>query len=95
MPRDARPRVEGRMHAVERALQEAEEAEWLGRTRKARARAVGLTGQLQAAVDRLEAEIEQARAQGNTAKAEKLERELQGRQALLDQALKGLQEFGG
>jgi hypothetical protein len=46
-------------------------------------------------VDKLTAQIEQARAQGNTAKAEKLEQELQGRQALLDQALKGLQELGG
>jgi multidrug resistance efflux pump len=59
------------------------------------ARAAGLTGQLQAAVDKLKGQIEQARAQGNNAKADKLERELEGRQALLDQALKGLHEFGG
>ncbi|MFC8745692.1 DUF349 domain-containing protein, partial [Streptomyces olivaceus] len=45
--------------------------------------------------DKLRAQIEQARAQGNTAKADKLERELEGRQALLDQAVKGLHEFGG
>lgn len=83
------------MHAVERAIQEAEEAEWRRTNPEARARAAGLTGQLQAAVDKLKGQIEQARAQGNTAKAEKLERELEGRQALLDQALKGLQEFGG
>ncbi|GHH92446.1 DUF349 domain-containing protein [Streptomyces capillispiralis] len=95
VPRDARPKVEGRMHAVERALQEAEETEWRRTNPEARARAAGLTGQLQAAVDKLKGQIEQARAQGNTAKAEKLERELEGRQALLDQALKGLQEFGG
>ncbi|MGW3727547.1 DUF349 domain-containing protein, partial [Streptomyces sp. NPDC000851] len=61
----------------------------------ARARAEGLTGQLQAAVDKLKTQIEQARAQGNNARADTLERELEGRQALLDQALKGLQEFGG
>ncbi|MFB8777910.1 DUF349 domain-containing protein [Streptomyces broussonetiae] len=95
VPRDARPKVEGRMHAVERAIQEAEEAEWRRTNPEARARAAGLTGQLQAAVDKLTAQIEQARAQGNNAKADKLERELEGRQALLDQALKGLQEFGG
>ncbi|MEZ3178845.1 DUF349 domain-containing protein [Streptomyces pimonensis] len=95
VPRDARPKVEGRMHTVERALQEAEEAEWRRTNPEARARAAGLTGQLQAAVDKLKGQIEQARAQGNTARAEKLERELAGRQALLDQALKGLQEFGG
>ncbi|WP_369221755.1 DUF349 domain-containing protein [Streptomyces sp. R39] len=95
VPRDARPKVEGRMSTVDRAIQEAEEAEWRRTNPEARARAAGLTGQLQAAVDKLTTQIEQARAQGNTSKAEKLERELEGRQALLDQALKGLQEFGG
>ncbi|MFE7763271.1 DUF349 domain-containing protein [Streptomyces sp. NPDC057438] len=95
VPRDARPKVEGRMHAVERAIQEAEEAEWRRTNPEARARAAGLTGQLQAAVDKLRGQIEAARAQGNSAKADKLQRELDGRQALLDQALKGLQEFGG
>jgi len=95
VPRDARPKVEGRMHAVERAIQEAEETEWRRTNPEARARAEGLTGQLQAAVDKLHGQIEQARAQGNNAKADKLERELEGRQALLDQALKGLHEFGG
>ncbi|MEU1178293.1 DUF349 domain-containing protein [Streptomyces sp. NPDC005820] len=95
VPRDARPKVEGRMHAVERAIQEAEEAEWRRTNPEARARAEGLTGQLQAAVDKLRAQIDQARAQGNASRADKLERELEGRQALLDQALKGLQEFGG
>ncbi|MEU6824975.1 DUF349 domain-containing protein [Streptomyces atriruber] len=95
VPRDARPKVEGRMHAVERALQESEEAEWRRTNPEARARAEGLTGQLQAAVDKLKGQIETARAAGNNAKADKLQRELDGRQALLDQALKGLHEFGG
>ncbi|MFM9448579.1 DUF349 domain-containing protein [Streptomyces acidiscabies] len=95
VPRDARPKVEGRMHTVERALQDAEETEWRRTNPEARARAAGLTGQLQAAVDKLRTQIDTARAQGNTSRADKLERELEGRQALLDQALKGLQEFGG
>ncbi|MEI5010074.1 DUF349 domain-containing protein [Streptomyces sp. NPDC087659] len=95
VPRDARPKVEGRMHAVERAIQEAEEAEWRRTNPEARARAEGLTGQLQAAVDKLRTQIDAARAAGNNAKADKLSRELEGRQALLDQALKGLEEFGG
>jgi hypothetical protein len=95
VPRDARPKVEGRMQAVERAIQEAEEAEWRRTNPEARARAEGLTGQLQDAVDKLRKQIDAARAAGNDAKAEKLTRELEGRQALLDQALKGLQEVGG
>ena len=52
------PKVEGRMHAVERALQEAEETEWRRTNPEARARAEGLTGQLQAAVDKLRGQIE-------------------------------------
>ncbi|MEU8620346.1 DUF349 domain-containing protein [Streptomyces sp. NPDC048623] len=95
VPRDARPKVEGRMHSVERAIQEAEEAEWRRTNPEARARAAGLTGQLQDAVDKLQKQIDAARAAGNDARADKLARELEGRQALLDQALKGLQEFGG
>lgn len=93
VPRDARPRVEGRMHAVERALQEVEEAEWRRTNPEVRARAAGLTGQLQAAVEKLAGQVEAARAAGNTAKADKLQAELDGRQALLDAALKGLGEF--
>jgi hypothetical protein len=95
VPRDARPRVEGRMHTVERALQESEENEWRRTNPEARARAAGLTGQLQAAVDKLRGQIDVARTAGNNARADKLAKELEGRQALLDQALKGLQEFGG
>jgi hypothetical protein len=95
VPRDARSKVEGRMHAVERALHESEDAEWRRTNPEALARAEGLTGQLQAAVNKLQGQIETARAAGNTAKADKLQQELDGRQALLDQALKGLQEFGG
>ncbi|MEU8791604.1 DUF349 domain-containing protein [Streptomyces sp. NPDC048643] len=95
VPRDARPKVEGRMHAVERALQDSEETEWRRTNPEARARAEGLTGQLQSAVDKLQGQIEAARTAGNSARADKLQKELDGRQALLDQALKGLQEFGG
>ncbi|GAA1362331.1 DUF349 domain-containing protein [Streptomyces beijiangensis] len=95
VPRDARPKVEGRMHTVERALQEAEESEWRRTNPEARARAAGLTGQLQDAVDKLRTQIDTARTAGNNSRADKLARELEGRQALLDQALKGLEEFGG
>ncbi|RII18617.1 hypothetical protein DSC45_08325 [Streptomyces sp. YIM 130001] len=95
VPRDARPKVEGRMQTVERALQDTEETEWRRTNPEARARAAGLTGQLQDAVDKLRGQVDAARSAGNDAKADKLQRELDGRQALLDQALKGLEEFGG
>jgi hypothetical protein len=95
VPRDARPRIEARLHTVERALAESEDAEWRRTNPEVRARAAGLTGQLQAAVDKLRTQIDAARSAGNNAKADKLQTELDGRQALLDSALKGMQEFGG
>ncbi|MEV7120940.1 DUF349 domain-containing protein [Kitasatospora griseola] len=93
VPRDARPKLDGRLAAVERAVREAEEAEWQRSNPEARARATGMTALLQSAVDKLQADLDKARAAGNASKAAKLEAELAGRQALLDQAQKSLQEF--
>ncbi|OIV39117.1 DNA repair protein [Mangrovactinospora gilvigrisea] len=95
VPRDARPRLEGRLAAVDRAIRDAEEAEWRRTNPEARARATGLAGQLQDAVEKLEGEIAKARAAGNEAKAGKLEKDLAGRRMLLEQAQKSAQEFGG
>ncbi|MFJ5926698.1 DUF349 domain-containing protein [Kitasatospora sp. NPDC092948] len=93
VPRDARPKLDGRLATVERAVREAEEAEWQRSNPEARARATGMTALLQSAVDKLQADLDKARAAGNASKVAKLESELAGRQALLDQAQKSLQEF--
>ncbi|QMU69210.1 DUF349 domain-containing protein [Streptacidiphilus sp. P02-A3a] len=95
VPRDTRPKLEARLHTVDRAIREAEEAEWQRSNPEARARAQGMTGLLQAAVDKLEKQIEAARAKNDAGRAAKLEAELSGRRELLEQALKGLEEFGG
>ncbi|MFF7636952.1 DUF349 domain-containing protein [Kitasatospora sp. NPDC008050] len=95
VPREAKPKLDARLNTVERAIREAEEAEWQRSNPEAKARAAGMTGLLQGAVDKLKADLEKARAAGNEGKAKKLENELAGRQALLDQALKSLQEFSG
>jgi hypothetical protein len=95
VPRDARPRLDARLNTVERAIREAEEAEWKRSNPEAKARAAGMTGLLQSAVDKLQADIDKARAAGNASRVAKLESELAGRQALLDQALKSLEEFSG
>ncbi|MFJ9517026.1 DUF349 domain-containing protein [Kitasatospora sp. NPDC101801] len=95
VPRDAKPKLDARLNAVERAIREAEEAEWQRSNPEARARATGMTSLLQSAVDKLQGELDKARAAGNASKVAKLENELAGRQVLLDQALKSLQEFSG
>ncbi|GAA2141937.1 DUF349 domain-containing protein [Kitasatospora kazusensis] len=95
VPRDARPRLDARLNTVERAIREAEDAEWKRSNPEAKARAAGMTGLLQSAIDKLQADLDKARAANNASKAAKLETELAGRQALLDQALKSLEEFSG
>jgi hypothetical protein len=95
VPRDARPKLENRLHAVERAIREAEDAEWQHSNPEARARAEGMTGLLETAVDKLESQIATARERGDARRVTKLESELAGRQELLTEARKGLQEFGG
>ncbi|MFE0461086.1 DUF349 domain-containing protein [Kitasatospora sp. NPDC058965] len=95
VPRDAKPKLDGRLNTVERAIREAEDAEWQRSNPEAKARATGMTSLLQAAVDKLQGELDKARAAGNASKVAKLEGELAGRQALLDQALKSLEEFSG
>ncbi|GAA2992799.1 DUF349 domain-containing protein [Kitasatospora albolonga] len=95
VPRDAKPRLDARLNTVERAVREAEDAEWQRSNPEAKARATGMTALLQAAVDKLQADLDKARAAGNASKVAKLENELAGRQALLDQAQKSLEEFSG
>ncbi len=95
MPRDARPKLDGRLGTVERAIREAEEAEWQRSNPEARARAAGMAGLLQGKADKLNADLEKARAAGNASRVAKLEGELSGLQTLLDQAQKSLEEFSG
>ncbi|MEZ0068715.1 hypothetical protein ABIA32_004749 [Streptacidiphilus sp. MAP12-20] len=95
VPRDARPRLEARLRTVEQAIREAEDAEWQRSNPEARARATGMAGLLQTAVEKLEKQIAAAEAKGDSRQVAKLQSELAGRQELLAQALKGLQEFSG
>ena len=95
VPRDARPKLDGRLGTVERAIREAEEAEWQRSNPEARARAAGMAGLLQGKTDKLNADLEKARAAGNASRVAKLEGELAGLQTLLDQAQKSLEEFSG
>ncbi|WP_371482952.1 DUF349 domain-containing protein [Kitasatospora sp. NBC_00315] len=95
VPRDARPKLDGRLGVVERAIREAEEAEWQRSNPEARARAAGMAGLLQGKADKLNADLAKARAAGNASRTAKLEGELAGLQTLLDQAQKSLEEFSG
>ena len=95
MPRDVRPKLDGRLNAVERAIREAEDAEWKRSNPEAKARAAGMVGLFEAKADKLRADLDKARAAGNAGKAAKLESELAGVQTLLEQAHRSQEEFSG
>ncbi len=89
VPRDARPKVEGRMTWWSGLCRSPRRPSGAGPTLEARARAEGLTGQLQAAVDKLQGQIETARAAGNTSRADKLQKELDGRRGAARPGVEG------
>ncbi|PZR52733.1 DUF349 domain-containing protein [Xylanimonas oleitrophica] len=95
VPRGDVQRVEGRLRAVEQAVRDAEQARWVRTNPETRARAEGAAAQLEAAIEGLEAELEQARAAGNTRKAEDLETALAARRAWLEQVVRAAEESRG
>lgn len=85
VPREDAESIEARMRAVEEALRNAEEEAWRNSNPEIKARAAGMAGQLQALIEEIEQELEQARAAGKTEKVKELEESLQARKAWLDQ----------
>jgi hypothetical protein len=95
VPRDARPRLEARLHAVDRAVREAEEELWRRTNPEARARAQATVDQLQASIDKLRAQADKARAAGNDRKAREADEAAAAREEWLAEARKALEEFSG
>jgi hypothetical protein len=93
VPREAKPALEGRLHAVERAVQEAQDAEWQRTNPEARARAEATVAQLRGLIESLEKQVEKARAAGNQRKLSEAEAALDARRAWLTEAEKTLAEF--
>ncbi|WP_062386943.1 DUF349 domain-containing protein [Demequina iriomotensis] len=83
VPRGDVARLTKRMGAVEKAVRDAEDAEWNSRNPELEARATGAAAQLLSAIDALEAEIAEAKAAGRSTK--KLEESLAARKAWLQQ----------
>jgi hypothetical protein len=93
VPREARSRLEGRLHGVERAIHDAEENEWRRTNPEARARAQATVSQLQASIDKLQAQAERARSAGNQRKLEEAQAAIAARQEWLAQAKQALADF--
>ena len=93
VPRDARQRIEGRLHVVERAIADAEHSEHQRKDPEKRARAEATVVMLQTAIDKLEKQAEKARTAGQDKKAAEAEASVVARREWLAEAQKALDEF--
>jgi len=93
VPRDAKSRIEGQLREVERAVSDAEQAEWQRTNPEARARAEATVRQLEASLEKFEAELNKAKAAGNARKAADAEAAITARREWLEQAQAALAEF--
>ena len=93
VPRDARQRIEGRLHTVDRAVADAEAAELSRKDPEKRARAEATVEQLRTAHREAGGQAEKARAAGQEKKAADAEDSIAARQEWLAEAEKALEEF--
>lgn len=95
VPRADVARMEKGMQRVEQAVRELEDKKWSNTNPELSARASSMVIQLEAKVAELREDADAAEAKGNASRAAKLREQLDAQQAWLDQARKGLDEFGG
>ena len=93
VPRDAKSRIEGQLRDVERAVSEAEQAEWQRTNPEARARAEATVRQLEVSIEKFEKELAKAQASGNARKTADAEAAISARREWLEQAQAALAEF--
>jgi hypothetical protein len=93
VPREAKPRLEGALRDVERAVADAEQAEWKRTNPEARARAEATVRQLEASIAKFEKELDKARTAGAQRKIDDAEAALTARREWLAQARAALDEF--
>ncbi|KRE37276.1 ATPase [Janibacter sp. Soil728] len=95
VPRADIARMEKGMQKVEQSVRDLEDKKWSNTNPELSARASSMATQLESKVAELREDVEAAEAKGDTSRAAKLREQLEAQQAWLDQARKGLDEFGG
>ena len=83
VPREALRDIEGRLRKIEDHVKGLEEEHWRKSNPETKARSEGLRGQLEESIAELTAEVEAARAAGDTAAVEAAESKLQTQQSWL------------
>ena len=95
VPRELVRQLEGRMRAVEEAVETAEAQRWRRADPEAQARAAGMVQQLIDGLDRLQTDRDAALARGDEAAARRLREQIETRQTWLQQARTSLSDLGG
>lgn len=93
VPRDQVKTLEGRMRKVEQAIRQVEQDQWQRSDPEKSARADDMLGQLERAVEALEADLEKARAAGDTKRTAELEDSLASRRQFLEMARRTASDF--
>ncbi|WP_238384566.1 DUF349 domain-containing protein [Segeticoccus rhizosphaerae] len=94
VPRKDMARIEKSLRRVESQVREADEKRWASSNPEAAARAQSLVEQLESAVTDLRADLTKAEASGNERTVKEARSALEAREQWLQQARRGLQEFG-
>jgi hypothetical protein len=95
VPRDRIKELEGRMRRVEQEIRGVEDEQWRRSDPEKSARADDLVGKLEAAIARVQADLDAARASGDEKRAAQLEADLTARQTFLDTARRASADFSG
>jgi hypothetical protein len=95
VPRDRIRPLEDRMRAVEQAIRGIEEEKWRRTDPEKSARADDMVAKLHEAIDRVEADLESARATGDQKRVTELEENLASRRAFLEMAERASADYSG
>ncbi len=93
VPRSRMTELEGRIRKVENVIRDLEQEQWRRSDPEKSARADDMVSQLQAAIDKVSADLEKAKASGNGKLVKELEENLASRQAFLDMAKRASADF--
>jgi hypothetical protein len=93
VPREKIRPLEDRMRAVEQAIRGIEEEKWRRTDPEKSARADDMVAKLREAIERVETDLEKARATGDARKVTELEENLASRQAFLEMAQRASADY--
>jgi hypothetical protein len=95
VPRDRMKDLEARIRKVEQAIRGVEDEQWRKSDPEKSARADDMVSKLEAAIARVEADLEKAKVAGNEKKVKELEDNLESRRQFLETAKRASDEFSG